>query len=110
SSTYRSNVSGAFREFSQGAGNGLPADAVTAAPDSLGAALQLAAQAGPAGEALARGAQTAFVQAMGEGFIAASVIALLGAIVALVWLPAHGTDAGETFEDAEQRGVVDAAV
>lgn len=99
SSKYSSHVADTLRN--------LAPDAVAAAQSSLGAALRIAAEAGPAGAPIAEGAKTAFVESMRLGMIAAAAVALLGAVVALVWLPATGTDAGETFEDAQARGVIE---
>jgi len=69
---------------------GLPDPAATAASDSVGAALQVAAQAGgEAGAALATVARGAFVDAMGIAALVAAGIALTGAAIVGRWLPAH---------------------
>lgn len=65
----------------------LPGPAATAASDSVGAALQIAKQAGPAGEQLAQAAREAFVVAMGDGMLVAAGMALFGALLTLVFLP-----------------------
>jgi hypothetical protein len=69
--------------------------------DSLGFALETASRlGGPAGEALANTARTAFVDGMHQGFLVAAAVALVGAIVAFVWLPARARRATEEL-DAE---------
>lgn len=107
SSTYRSGVADAFTSI--GGLEGIPAEAVSHAQDSLGAALALAAQSGPQGAPLAQAAREAFVDAMSAGFVAAAAIALLGVIVVVAFLPAHGVDAGETFDD-DTEGDSEAAI
>ena len=95
-SAYSSNVAGAVA--------GLPADAAAAAQNSVGAAVQIAAQLpGDAGAALANAARHAFVDAMGVAIFIAVGAALLGA--ALVWrfLPARH------LPEPERRGEVAAA-
>ena len=91
SSAYRSDITSATA--------GLPAEAATAATDSLGAALHIAAGLGAGGDALATAARTAFVNAMEMGLTAGALVALGGAVVAAIFLPATGVDAGEDFAE-----------
>jgi hypothetical protein len=90
-SAYRSDITSATAE--------LPAEAASAATDSLGAALHIAAGLGANGDALATAARTAFVNAMEMGLTAGALVALGGAVVAAVFLPATGVDAGEDFAE-----------
>ncbi len=92
SSAYRSDITAATA--------GLPAEAASAASDSLGAALHVASGLGPAGAALAEAARIAFVDSMAIGLAVGALVALLGAAVAATLLPARGIDAGDDFEDA----------
>ncbi|MGH2722534.1 MAG: DHA2 family efflux MFS transporter permease subunit [Actinomycetota bacterium] len=68
---------------------GLPAQAASAAADSIGATLRVAQQLGPAGGPVAEAARAAFVHAMSPPVMIASAVALLGAVVALVFLPSR---------------------
>lgn len=90
-STYRSNVESALTT--------LPPDLVERAKDSVGAALGIAAQAGPDGAPIAERATAAFTDAMAVGFFAAAIISAIGVALVVAFLPAHGVDAGETFDD-----------
>lgn len=92
-------VSSAYRSEMERAVFTLPETAANAARDSLGAALQVAAQAGPAGGPVAEAAREAFLSAMALGLRAGAAVALVGAAVALLYLPARGVDAGLDFED-----------
>ncbi|MGE3962069.1 MAG: MFS transporter [Dehalococcoidia bacterium] len=92
SSTYRSNVESGLTS--------LPPDLVERAKDSVGAALGIAAQAGPGGAQLAERARLAFTDAMATGFLAAAFVSALGIVLVIAFLPAHGVDAGESFDDA----------
>jgi len=72
----------------------LPPEAATAAGDSVGAAVQIAAQLpGPAGEALTTAAQSAFMDGFGVAVLVAVVAAAVGAVVAHRYLPAGHTTA-----------------
>jgi EmrB/QacA subfamily drug resistance transporter len=83
------------------AGQPLPAGVASEVEDSLGFALETASRlGGPAGEALANTARTAFVDGMHQGFLVAAAVAFVGAIVAFVWLPARAKRATEEL-DAE---------
>jgi EmrB/QacA subfamily drug resistance transporter len=83
------------------AGQPLPPGVASEVEDSLGFALETASRlGGPAGEALANTARTAFVDGMHQGFLVAAAVALVGAIVAFVWLPARARRATEEL-DAE---------
>jgi len=93
SSTYGSQVGDAV------SGQPLPSGVANDAQDSLGFALETASRVGgPAGEALANTARTAFVDAMHQGFLDAAAVAVAGAVVAFVWLPARARRATEELE------------
>ncbi len=78
----------------------VPADAAAAIKDSVGAAMQISTKVGgPAGEALANAARSAFVDGMHQGVILGAAVALLGAVIALVFLPARATDEAVELED-----------
>jgi EmrB/QacA subfamily drug resistance transporter len=80
-------------------GQPLPGGVANEVENSLGFALETASRlGGPAGEALADSARTAFVDGMHQGFLVAAAVALVGAIVALVWLPARARRATEDLE------------
>jgi EmrB/QacA subfamily drug resistance transporter len=83
------------RITSSGALRALPAAARSAAHDSLGGAVAVAARAGAAGRPLAAAANQAFVHAMSITALAAAAFALAGALVALVYLPARPAEAVE---------------
>jgi EmrB/QacA subfamily drug resistance transporter len=83
-STYGTKVGDAV------AGQPLPGGVASEVKNSLGFALETASRlGGPAGQALASTARSAFVDGMHQGFLVAAVVALLGAIIAFVWLPAR---------------------
>ncbi len=88
----------------------LPAAMAAAARDSVGAALQVAERAGPAGADLAEAARTASTVGMGDALVVAAVVAVVGAVVTMVWLPAHAPRADEpvattaTTTDATELG------
>jgi len=83
-STYGTKVKDAV------AGQPLPKGVATEVENSLGFALETASRiGGPAGQALASTAKSAFVNGMHQGFLLAAATALVGAIVAFVWLPAR---------------------
>ncbi|HEV2070441.1 MAG TPA: MFS transporter [Acidimicrobiales bacterium] len=67
--------------------NLLPAQATAVVGESVGAALQVAAGIGPAGETLALAARGAFVDAMGIGVVVAAGAALVGALISALFLP-----------------------
>lgn len=94
-------ISSVYRSRMEDAITGLPPAAARAAHDSLGAALQVAARSGPAGEQLADVARQSFLHAMALGLRAGAAVAILGAVVAVLFLPAHGEDAGLDFEESE---------
>lgn len=68
-------------------GGVLPAEVTGVVRESVGAALQVAAGLGPAGEGLALAARGAFVDAMGIGVVVAAGAALLGALISALFLP-----------------------
>jgi EmrB/QacA subfamily drug resistance transporter len=70
--------------------DGLSGSAAAAASDSVGAAHEVAAQAGgSAGSGLVAAADHAFVHAMGTTATVAAGVALCGAVIAAVFLPAR---------------------
>jgi hypothetical protein len=74
----------------------LPPEAAEVAGNSIGAALQVAAQLpGQAGQALADAAKVAFVDAMGLGIWIPVVIAILGGFMVLRFMPPHHLDAAQ---------------
>jgi Major Facilitator Superfamily len=92
-STYGSKVGDAVN------GQQLPAGVANDAKNSLGFALQTANQiGGPAGNALASTARTAFVDGMHQGYLVGAAVLLLGAIAALIWLPARARRPVEELE------------
>ncbi len=91
SSTYRSHVESGLTSLSP--------DLVERAKDSVGAALAIAAQAGPDGAQIAERARVAFTDAMATGFVAAAIVSAIGVALVVAFLPAHGIDAGESFDD-----------
>jgi EmrB/QacA subfamily drug resistance transporter len=98
-STYGTQVGDAV------AGQPLPGGVASEVENSLGFALETASRlGGPAGEALASTARTAFVDGMHQGFLLAAAVALVGAIVALVWLPARAKRATEELEAEYEAG------
>lgn len=82
----------------------LPARLATAASDSVGAALGIAAQVPAGGEALAAAARGAFVDAMGAAVLVAAAVAGVGALVTLRFLPARAPqpDGGERAETSDR--------
>jgi EmrB/QacA subfamily drug resistance transporter len=72
----------------------LPAAARDAAESSLGAALEIARNAGPAGERLALAARTGFSDAMSEALRIGGVVALLASVIVWFVLP-RGVAASE---------------
>ena len=98
--TLGSLISSMYRSAIEPALGGLPPALAERAQDSVGAALAIAAQAGPAGTPLADQARVAFADSMAFGFIAGAVVTALGVVLVLVYLPAYGVDAGETFEES----------
>jgi EmrB/QacA subfamily drug resistance transporter len=82
-------LSSSYSDAIQPALSGLPAQAASAAGDSVGAALKIAGRLGPEATKLVEAARTSFVEAMGDAVVVAAGVALLGALVALVFLPAR---------------------
>jgi len=92
-STYGSKVGDAV------AGRRLPSGVANDAKNSLGFALETAGRlGGPAGQALADTARTAFVDGMHQGYLVGALALFLGAIAALIWLPAHARRPVEALE------------
>jgi EmrB/QacA subfamily drug resistance transporter len=84
SSTYASHMASAL------AGHAIPTAAASAAKDSIGGALAVAAVVGGApGKALADAARHSFVAGMQPAVLAAAAVALLGALVVILFLPAR---------------------
>ncbi len=102
SSIYASKVGTLF------SGAGLPAQAIDAAKESLGAALQIA----PPGSPIAGAARDAFVQGFHSGLWVAAGAALIGAIAVARFLPSRARDEDVERQHAEyeeERGRSDAA-
>jgi EmrB/QacA subfamily drug resistance transporter len=92
-STYGSQVGDAV------AGQPLPSGVASDAKNSLGFALETASRlGGPAGQALADTARTAFVDGMHQGYLVGGAALFLGAIAAFIWLPARARRPVETLE------------
>jgi EmrB/QacA subfamily drug resistance transporter len=71
---------------------GLPSTIVSAASDSVGAAVGIGARLGVApGRALVDAAHSAFIHGMDITLVVAAGVALIGALVALLFLPARAT-------------------
>ena len=91
SSVYSSNIGGAVA--------GLPADAAGAAQNSIGAAAQIAANAGgETGQALITAANGAFVEGFSVAMAISAVIALGGSLFVLISMPARELNAEDTLE------------
>jgi MFS transporter, DHA2 family, multidrug resistance protein len=88
-----------------GAVPGLPADAATAAEDSVGAAHAVAAELGGEGGAqLVTAANQAFVDAMSTTASIAAAIAVAGALIAAAFLPARPQADGSAPAHSRRRG------
>jgi DHA2 family multidrug resistance protein-like MFS transporter len=75
------------------------------AQNSLGFALETASRlGGPAGNALAETARTAFVDGMHQGYLVGAAALIVGAIAALIWLPARAKRATEELEAEYEAG------
>ena len=69
---------------------GLPTQAAAAAQNSIGAAMQIAADnGGAAGDALRIAAGNAFIDGQGVVFIATAIVAFVGGLFVLRFMPAH---------------------
>ena len=92
-STYGSQVGDAV------AGQPLPNGVANDAKNSLGFALETASRlGGPAGNALAETARTAFVDGMHQGYLVGAAALIVSAIAALIWLPARARRPVEELE------------
>ena len=81
-SVYGSSVAGAVA--------GLPSEAAKAAENSIGAAIQVAANVGGvAGDSIRTAATSAFMDGLGVVFIATAVTSFLGGLFVLRYMPAH---------------------
>jgi hypothetical protein len=77
----------------------LPAPAASAAGDSVGAAVQIAARiGGPEGAALVSSARAAFIDGMSTSLLVAAGFALAGALFAALFLPAREQHAQDVVE------------
>jgi EmrB/QacA subfamily drug resistance transporter len=98
-STYGTKVGDAV------AGQPLPAGVASDAENSLGFALETASRlGGPAGNALAETARTAFVDGMHQGYLVGAAALIIGAIAALIWLPARARRPVEELEAEYEAG------
>jgi EmrB/QacA subfamily drug resistance transporter len=77
----------------------LPTQAASAAANSVGEALAIAARLpGTSGAALAAAADRSFIEAMDRGLFVGAAVAVAGALVALLWLPNRPLDQVEAIE------------
>jgi len=77
----------------------MPAPALDAAKESMGAALAVGNQVGGSdGARIIDAARDAFVHAMARASLVTAAFSVLGAVVALRWLPARATDHDEALE------------
>jgi EmrB/QacA subfamily drug resistance transporter len=91
-STYGSSVTSALRST----GVPVPAAAINAAQNSVGAAMELANRIGGAeGNRIATEARAAFVHGMHGALLAAAGIAFLGALIVFLFLPARAIEPEE---------------
>jgi Na+/melibiose symporter-like transporter len=91
----------AYRDRMADTVNGLPAQAAAAAGDSVGAAVAIASRlGGPAGEALAGVARSAFAGALGTAAVVAAVVAVLTAILVIRLMPAGASQGEPAIEPA----------
>jgi EmrB/QacA subfamily drug resistance transporter len=83
-------------------GEPVPPDVLATAKESVGGALQAAAQVGgDAGRALAGAARSAFIDGFHASLLAGSFVTLIGLVVAVIWLPAHAREPEQEFQRAE---------
>ncbi len=78
----------------------LPAQASEIAKESLPAALVIAEQMGPAGQALAAAAKVAWMDALSSAMLIGAIICLIAAIIAVIGLPKGDTEEVEAVADA----------
>jgi hypothetical protein len=84
-----SALNAAYTSFMANTVTALPEPMASAAKDSVGAAIQIAARiGGPAGQALQAAASQAFVDAMGVAVLIGAGIALAGVLIVLRFMPA----------------------
>jgi EmrB/QacA subfamily drug resistance transporter len=77
----------------------LPTQAASAAANSVGEALAIAARLpGTSGAALAAAADRSFIEAMDRGLLVGAAVAVAGGLVALIWLPNRPLDQEEAIE------------
>jgi hypothetical protein len=86
----------------QDAAGALPAPAVDAASESIGAALAVSTQLGPAGQPLLEASQTAFFDGFQLGCLVAATVLFAGAAFAARYLPSHPT-IPDTIEPEPER-------
>ena len=80
----------------------LPASAVTAAKDSVGGALAVAASiGGAAGNEVAQVARSAFVDGLQFASRAGALVTLIGVVITLLWLPARARGRDVTVQAGE---------
>jgi EmrB/QacA subfamily drug resistance transporter len=92
-STYGTKVGDAV------AGQPLPGGVASEVENSLGFALETASRlGGPAGNALAETARTAFVDGMHQGYLVGAAALFVAAIAAFIWLPARARRPTEELE------------
>ncbi len=89
----------------------LPREAASAAENSIGAAIQVAANVGGvAGDSIRTAATGAFIDGLGVVFIATAVTSLLGGLFVLRFMPAHDVTPDELAEHTAPTSVGDAVL
>jgi EmrB/QacA subfamily drug resistance transporter len=83
-------------------GQAVPPQVLATAKESVGGALQAAAQVGgDAGRALAGVARSAFIDGFHASLLAGSLVTLIGLVVTLIWLPARARQPDQEFQRTE---------
>ncbi|MDW4905786.1 DHA2 family efflux MFS transporter permease subunit [Streptomyces sp. ADMS] len=96
----------AYKDDMESATRGLPEPAADAAGETVGAALQVAAQLGSKGEALAETARKVYVDSMDLALVGGGMVLFVLAAVVFAWMPsgaarAHEKPAGPVGKPAE---------
>jgi EmrB/QacA subfamily drug resistance transporter len=83
-------------------GQPVPPEVLDVAKQSVGGALQAAAQiGGQVGQTLADAARSAFIDGFHASLLAGAGVTFVGVIVTAVWLPAHASDHDQELQQAE---------
>jgi Na+/melibiose symporter-like transporter len=95
-SIYGSHIASALQ------GQPVPPEVLDVAKQSVGGALQAAAQiGGQVGQTLADAARSAFIDGFHASLLAGAGVTFVGVIVTAVWLPAHASDHDQELQHAE---------